>query len=113
MAENDKKTAEFYKPKKSIELSNVFDSDAIINPGTVMIISVDTSFTDEAVVLVFLLVPAFWAKRQFQTHQRLRRNLFWVFSQKKNEKNHCQKIIQNLGNKRNVKFILNERRKLG
>lgn len=88
MAENNEKTAHFNEPEEGIELANVIDTDAVIDPGTVVVISVDAGLANKAVVLVFLLVSTFCAERNFQVHQRLTRYFLRMFSQQKDKKYH-------------------------
>jgi hypothetical protein len=65
MAKNDKDGSNLNHPQKGIKLSNVPGPNAIIDPGTMMIIPVDTGATDKAMELIFLLVSALGAKGQF------------------------------------------------
>lgn len=56
MTEDNKNGSQLYKPKKQIELTNIIDSNTIVNPRTMMIISIDTGLTNKAMILVPFLV---------------------------------------------------------
>ena len=62
MAKDNKNGSNLNHPQKGIKLSYVPNSDAIVDPRTMMVIPVNTSATDKAMELIFLLVSALGTK---------------------------------------------------
>jgi hypothetical protein len=62
MAKDNKNGSNLNHPQKGIKLSNIPNPDAIVDPRAMMIIPVNTSPTDKAMKLIFLLVSALGTK---------------------------------------------------
>ena len=88
MTKDNKDGPNLNHPQECIKLANISCTNTVINPRTMVIISVDTSFTNVTMELVFLLVSTLCAEWNFQAHQRLRGNLFGMLSDQQYEKRH-------------------------
>jgi hypothetical protein len=62
MAKDNKNGSNLNHPQKGIKLSNIPNPDAIVDPRAMMIIPVNTSATNKAMKLIFLLVSALGTK---------------------------------------------------
>jgi hypothetical protein len=64
MRKYDKQNAELNHPQEGIKLANIPDSNTVVDPGTMVIIPVDTGATNKAVKLVFFLISALGTEGQ-------------------------------------------------